>query len=115
MGLAIRRWCAPVLELSPLASPDEYLTRRAELGAEEVHRRFLQSAGLEALLVETGHIMGTDLLGPAAMELLAAAPAHQVVRLETVAEAVGARAWTPPPTPTPSPAPWRRWRRARSG
>ena len=32
--------------------------------------------------------MGTDLLGPAAMELLAA-PAHQVVRLETVAEAVG--------------------------
>ena len=89
MGLAIRRWCAPVLELSPLPSPDEYLTRRAELGAEEVHRRFLQSAGLEALLVETGHIMGADLLGPAAMELLAAAPAHQVVRLETVAEAVG--------------------------
>jgi uncharacterized protein len=89
VGLAIRRWCAPVLELSPVASPDEYLTRRAELGAEEVHRRFLQSAGLEALLVETGHIMGTDLLGPAAMELLAAAPAHQVVRLETVAEAVG--------------------------
>jgi predicted TIM-barrel fold metal-dependent hydrolase len=89
VGLAIRRWCAPVLELSTVASPDEYLTRRAELGAEEVHRRFLQSAGLEALLVETGHIMGTDLLGPAAMELLAAAPAHQVVRLETVAEAVG--------------------------
>ena len=88
VGLAIRRWCAPVLELPPLASPDDYLTRRAELGAEEVHQRFLQSAGLEALLVETGHIMGADLLEPAAMGRLAAAPAHQVVRLETVAEVV---------------------------
>jgi uncharacterized protein len=87
VGLAIRRWCAPVLELPPLASPDDYLTRRAELGAEEVHRRLLRSAGLEALVVETGHL-AADLLGPRAMGKLAAAPAHEVVRLETVAEAV---------------------------
>ncbi|HEU4397889.1 MAG TPA: amidohydrolase family protein [Actinomycetota bacterium] len=87
VGLAIRRWCAPILELPPLVSPDDYLTRRAELGAEEVHRRLLRSAGLETLLVETGHL-AADLLGPAAMGLLAAAPAHEVVRLETVAEAV---------------------------
>jgi uncharacterized protein len=87
VGLAIRRWCAPVLELPPLASPDDYLTRRAELGAEEVHRRLLRSIGLEALLVETGHL-AAGLLGPAAMGSLAAAPAHEVVRLETVAEVV---------------------------
>jgi uncharacterized protein len=87
VGLAVRRWCAPVLDLPPPASPDDYLARRAELGAEEVHRRFLRAAGLEALLVETGHLPG-GLLGPAAMGSLAAAPAHQVVRLETVAEAV---------------------------
>jgi uncharacterized protein len=87
VGLAILRWCAPVLELPPLASPDEYLTRRVELGAEEIHRRFLRSAGLEALLVETGNL-AADLLEPAAMGLLAAAPAYQVVRLESVAEAV---------------------------
>jgi uncharacterized protein len=86
VGLAIRRWCAPVLGLPPLPSPEDYLARRAELGAEEVHRRFLRSAGLEALLVETGHL-AAGLLEPAAMGLLAAAPAHQVVRLETVAEA----------------------------
>jgi uncharacterized protein len=89
VGLAIRRWCAPVLELPPLPSPDDYLTRRAELGAAEAHRRFLRSAGLEALLVETGHL-AAGLLGPAAMGSLAAAPAHQVVRLETVAETVAA-------------------------
>lgn len=87
VGLAIRRWCAPVLELQPLPSPDEYLARRAALGTEEVHRRFLRSARLETLLVETGY-MAADLLGPAAMGSLAAAPAHQVVRLEAVAEAV---------------------------
>lgn len=87
VGLAIRRWCAPVLELPPLVSPDDYLARRAELGAEEVHRRFLRSAGLEALLVETGPT-AADLLAPAAMGSLAAAPVHRVVRLETVAEAV---------------------------
>jgi predicted TIM-barrel fold metal-dependent hydrolase len=86
VGLAVRRWCAPVLELEPLPSPEDYLARRAELGAEEVHRRFLRSAGLAALLVETG--LAAGLLGPAAMGSLAAAPAHRVVRLETVAEAV---------------------------
>jgi hypothetical protein len=91
VGLAIRRWCAPVLELQPLASPDEYLERRAELGAEEVHRRLLRSAGLEALLVETGYTAAADVLSPAAMGSLAAAPAHEVVRLEAVAEAVARR------------------------
>jgi predicted TIM-barrel fold metal-dependent hydrolase len=91
VGLAIRRWCAPVLELQPLPSPDEYLARRAELGAEEVHRRFLRSAGLESLLVETGYTAAADVLSPAAMGSLAAAPAHEVVRLEAVAEAVARR------------------------
>jgi uncharacterized protein len=88
VGLAIRWWCAPVLELPPLPSPDRYLARRAELGAEEVHRRFLRSAGLETLLVETGYTAAADVLSPPVMGSLAAAPAHEVVRLEAVAEAV---------------------------
>jgi hypothetical protein len=87
VGLAIRRWCAPVLELRPLPSADEYLARRAALGAEEAQRRLLRAAGLEALLVETGY-RASGLLGPKAMGSLAAVPAHQVVRLEAVAEAV---------------------------
>jgi hypothetical protein len=91
VGLAIRRWCGPVLELPPLPSPDQYLERRAELGAEEVHRRLLRSAGVEALLVETGYTIAADVLSPAAMGSLAAAPAHEVVRLEAVAEAVARR------------------------
>src|SRR5581483_9158688 len=31
-GFAIRRWCAPVLDLEPSAPPEEYLARRAGLG-----------------------------------------------------------------------------------
>ncbi len=38
LGLAIRRHCAPVLDLEPLAPADDYLERRAELGAAEVNR-----------------------------------------------------------------------------
>ena len=57
-GLAVRRWCAPVLELDPFPSPDDYLARRTELGADEVARRFLAEAGLESLLIDTGYRSG---------------------------------------------------------
>ena len=54
LGLALRRWCPPVLGLAAHASPDEYLAARATLGWEEVSRRFLRAAGLGALYVDTG-------------------------------------------------------------
>ena len=41
LGLAIRRWCAPVLDLEPHASPEAYLARRAALGIGEVNRRLV--------------------------------------------------------------------------
>ncbi|GAA1551741.1 amidohydrolase family protein [Actinomadura kijaniata] len=86
-GLAVRRWCAPVLDLSPHAEPDAYLARRAELGASEVNRRFLAAAGLSGLCVDTGYLP-ESMLEPAELGKLAGAPAHEVVRLETVAEQV---------------------------
>ncbi|TMR09509.1 amidohydrolase [Nonomuraea turkmeniaca] len=52
-GLAIRRWCAPLLDLEPHAPPAVYLARRAELGAAEVNRRLLAAAGVVAFLVDT--------------------------------------------------------------
>ena len=54
IGLAVRRWCPPVLGLPPHAGPDEYLEHRAALGTAEVSRRFLRAAGLAALCVDTG-------------------------------------------------------------
>ncbi|RMI43090.1 amidohydrolase [Actinomadura harenae] len=90
VGLAVRRWCAPVLDLAPHASPDDYLARRAELGFAEVNRRFLASAGLGALCVDTG-FNPDGLLTPDELGGLAGASAHEIVRLETLAESVAAR------------------------
>ncbi|MDI5982035.1 amidohydrolase, partial [Amycolatopsis magusensis] len=87
IGLAVRRWCAPVLDLAAHAPADEYLARRAELGHPEVNRRFLGAAGLSALLVDTG-FEPEPLLGPAELGELAGAPAYEIVRLEQVAEQV---------------------------
>src|SRR4029078_1309226 len=54
LGLAIRRPCAPVLDLEPLATADAYLARRTALGCTEVNRRMVVASGIEQLLVDTG-------------------------------------------------------------
>jgi uncharacterized protein len=90
VGLAIRRWCAPVLDLEPFPSGEEYLARRAELGTEEVNRRLLKGADVEALILETGY-ESHAILPPTAMGELAGAKAYEVVRLEAVAEDVATR------------------------
>ncbi|GLY91039.1 amidohydrolase family protein [Actinoallomurus iriomotensis] len=87
LGFAVRRWCAPVLDLPPHAPADDYLARRADLGFAEVNRRFLREAGLAALCVDTGYPMDT-LLTPGELGALAGATAHEIVRLEQVAEEV---------------------------
>jgi len=87
LGLAVRRWCAPVLGLEPFASPQDYVARRTALGAEEVGRSLLHEAGLGALLVDTGY-RSDELVDLPAMGALAAVPVHEIVRLEAVAESV---------------------------
>jgi predicted TIM-barrel fold metal-dependent hydrolase len=88
-GFAFRRLCPPVLGLAPHAELAEYVARRAELGAAEVSKRFLQAAGLEALCVDTGFIP-EPLTSPAELGGLAGATAHEIVRLEQVAEDIAA-------------------------
>ena len=46
LGLALRRHCAPVLDLDPFADVDSYVRRRRELGREEVARRMLAASGV---------------------------------------------------------------------
>ena len=87
VGLAIRRWCAPLLDLPPDAPIDDYLDRRAELGAGQAARRLLGAAGLSHLLVDTG-LDGTDLATPDSLGRSADADVREVVRLERVAEAL---------------------------
>ena len=86
-ALAIRRWCAPVLDLPTFPSPDAYVERRAELGAEEANRRFLSGTGLEMLLVDSGN-RPEELCTVEALGEFANVPSYEVVRIESVAEAV---------------------------
>ncbi|MGI5128057.1 amidohydrolase family protein [Pseudonocardia sp. CA-107938] len=89
IGLAIRRHCAPLLDLPPHAPVDEYLARRAELGTAEVNRRFLSSTNTARYLVDTGHDPA-GLTTPEELAAAAGAGAHHVVRLESVAEELAA-------------------------
>jgi hypothetical protein len=89
IGLAVRRWCPPVLGLPAHTEPDEYLGRRAALGHAEVSRRFLRAAGLAELYVDTG-FAPEPLLSPPDMAAMAGGQAHEIVRLEQVAESVAA-------------------------
>lgn len=91
LGLAIRRWCAPVLDLESLAPADEYLARRRQLGATEVNRRLVAAAGIGEFLVDTGldTAPGADpLCTPEDLAALSGGVGREVVRLERLAEQV---------------------------
>ena len=88
-GLAFRRLCPPVLGLRPHAEIGDYVARRAKLGATEVSKRFLAAAGVSVLCVDTG-FTPEPLTSPAELADLAGATAHEIVRLERVAEDVAA-------------------------
>lgn len=89
LGFAVRRWCAPVLDLPPHADASAYLARRWELGAQEVTRRLLLASGIGWFLVETGY-QAEQTLGPAEMAAASGATASEIVRLESIAEEVAA-------------------------
>jgi predicted TIM-barrel fold metal-dependent hydrolase len=89
-GVAVRRHCAPLLDLERHAPADAYLARRAELGPQEVNRRFLAAARTGVFCVDTG-FAPHRITAPAELAEAAGAVAHEVVRLESVAEAVAAQ------------------------
>jgi predicted TIM-barrel fold metal-dependent hydrolase len=87
IGFALRRWCAPLLDLEPHAPAEAYLARRAELGVLEVHRRLLRATGTRTFLVDTGYLP-EPITAPDELAALAGGTAREVVRLELVAEEV---------------------------
>ncbi|MEU3844444.1 amidohydrolase family protein [Streptomyces sp. NPDC028635] len=85
-GFAVRRWCPPLLGLEPHCPPARYLARRRELGVLEAGRRLLRGSGITTYLVDTG--LPGDLTGPGEMAVAGDADAHEIVRLELLAEQV---------------------------
>lgn len=89
VGFALRRHCAPRLGLPQHAPVADYLAARAALGTAEVHRRLLQHNNVALSLIDTGVVGGESEL--ASLRRFAELGAHEVreiVRLETLAEAV---------------------------
>jgi len=87
VGVAIRRWCAPVLGLREHASAEDYVRRRGELGGVTVTRDLLKASKIGCFLLETG-FRGDEILDPAGMQELAGIPTREVVRIESVMEEV---------------------------
>ena len=85
LGVAVRRWCAPVLGLEPSVPAEEYLARRAEIGPEEATRLLLRATGTATYLVDTGYVLD-GMLGLKPMANVAGAGVAEIVRLERVAE-----------------------------
>jgi predicted TIM-barrel fold metal-dependent hydrolase len=89
VGLAVRRWCAPVLGLDRHADADAYLARRTQLGPRETARLLLSACGSTDLLVDTG-LAWPGLCDLTELADLAQARVHEVVRLEAVTEELAA-------------------------
>jgi uncharacterized protein len=85
-GFAVRRLCPPLLGLEEHCGYAHYLARRRELGAYEATRLLLRGAGIGTFLVDTG--LPGDLTGPDELGSAAGGNAHEIVRLETLAEQV---------------------------
>jgi predicted TIM-barrel fold metal-dependent hydrolase len=94
LGFAIRRWCAPMLGLAPHAGADDYWRRRAQLGDETVARAFLPAARVSRWLVDTGYA-ADQLTSPSTLARWSGGPVGEVLRLESVAEALLAQGVSP--------------------
>jgi uncharacterized protein len=87
LGFAVRRWCAPVLDLDPLAPATDYVRKRLELGNAEASRRLLTAAGVGTWLVDTGY-RSDAVSSVGELTQLSGTPALEVARLESMAERV---------------------------
>ncbi|HXO55269.1 MAG TPA: amidohydrolase family protein [Mycobacterium sp.] len=84
LGFAVRAHCAPLLGLATHAEPRDYWERRSRLTEAELAQIFLRAAGVSDWLIDTGYAEGVADVAQVAE--LSTGRAHEVVRLEHVAE-----------------------------
>jgi uncharacterized protein len=84
LGFAVRARCGPILGLPKHVEPQAYWERRQRCGEAELARLFLPAARVSDWLVDTG--IGDNTAGTADMAALSGNRAHEIVRLEQVAE-----------------------------
>lgn len=88
LGFAVRAHCAPLIGLAKHADPEDYWKHRSRLTERELAHLFLSAAGVTDWLVDTGY--GEGVADVVELAELAAGRAHEVVRLEQVAEQAAA-------------------------
>jgi predicted TIM-barrel fold metal-dependent hydrolase len=84
LGFAVRAHCAPLLGLPQHAEPEEYWECRSQHTEAGLARIFLRAAGVTDWLIDTGYADGVAEVAQVAK--VSANRAHEVVRLEQVAE-----------------------------
>lgn len=84
LGFAVRAHCAPLLGLAAHADPDTYWQRRCAHPEADLARTMLTAAGVSDWLVDTGFAHGVA--DPGELAAVSGGRAHDVVRLETIAE-----------------------------
>lgn len=87
IGFAVRAHCAPLLGLPPHADPEAYWAARRTRTEAELAQIFLGAAGVSDWLVDTGL---PGVCGPGEIALAGSGRAHEVIRLEEVAEQAAA-------------------------
>jgi predicted TIM-barrel fold metal-dependent hydrolase len=88
LGFAVRAHCAPLLGLPKHAEPQVYWQQRCQHTESELAQIFLGGANVSDWLVDTGYAEGVA--GVAEVAELSGTRAHEVVRLEQVAEQAAA-------------------------
>lgn len=94
LGVSIRRWCAPLLGLEPLASADDYWSARSKLNHATLNSTLLRSAGVDTWVVDTGFV-GDTIASPAQIASAGGGRASEIIRLETLLEDLVRRGVTP--------------------
>jgi len=84
LGFAVRAHCAPLLGLPQHAEPEDYWERRSQHTEAGLAQIFLRAAGVSDWLIDTGYADGVADVAQVAE--VSANRAHEVVRLEQVAE-----------------------------
>ncbi|GAA1942729.1 amidohydrolase family protein [Nocardioides hwasunensis] len=90
LGVSIRRWCAPMLGLEPLASAEAYWEARSSFDAWSLARTLVGSAGVDTWVVDTGFV-GDVLATPQQLAAAGGGRSVEIVRLETLLEGLVTR------------------------
>lgn len=88
LGFAVRAHCAPLLGLDPHADADTYWAKRSTHSETGLAELFLRGAGVCDWLVDTGT---AEVALPSEIERAGGGRAHEIIRLEQVAEQAAER------------------------